>query len=1097
MTTTQKFIMVSFSLIFSSGYAFSSNTNAGMLPTTSSSQLEDNQSSSNSLKKLNQQATTGPSGAILSWDIDKDGNADALTDGLMVLRYTFGLRDESLTNNVISSGSNLSATEVGAELEATMAIADIDANGQVDALTDGLLLLRYLFGLNDDSLTDSAIGTGAVRSTTEAVKQYLDDNMPGVNTGVLAGNIIINEASSSNSTFDDEDGDSPDWFELFNNGDTAVDLTGWSVTDDSLEPTKWVFPQTVLAPGAYLRIWASNKDRLGGGAYRTLVNQGDSFKYIIPSSNLSSSWTNVGYNDSSWQQGTSGFGYADGDDSTIIPTGTRSVFVRKTFTVNDLEFMEQLWFDIDFDDGFVAYINGVEIARSNIVGDRPSFDTTTITDREATMYQSGSPLRFPINDIQAFLNAGENVLSIQVHNANATSSDMTLIPFLSAFYMGQTNDGITPPSILGFDNPSLHTNFKLSSDGEDLILFDSTGNQLDLLNVSGLSTDDSIGRSPVDASIMYFDTPTPGSANPDTGYTGAIESKVEFSHDGGEFDGQSIILSGAAEGEEIRYTLDANIPNMSSSLYTSPIIISGDTVVRAKIFRNNYIPSRTYSRTYVTSNTHDLPIVSLISEPYNFFDQQQGIYVYGPEENYENNLPFFGANFWQDWEREVHFSFYEPSGELGVAMNAGIKIFGAWSRANDQRSFSIFARGRYGKSTLHYPIFPDLDYDRFESIVLRSSGNDWMKTNVKDVIATSLMKDSGIEYQDHRSAVVYLNGQYWGFYNIREKVNEHFLDDKINVDKSEINILEANGDIVQGSNAAYNDLITFVTNNNLSDQSNYDFVASQVDIDNFITYQVANIYLDNTDWPGNNIKFWNSPETKWRWIMYDTDFAFYRPWENQSAYTNDTLSFALNDSGPGWPNPPWSTLLVRKLMENTGFKNQFINQFADEFNGRFKASNVVAHVDSVANTVSPEITRHFAHWSNWDNRSEHWKNQNMLSTFSQWENEVNIIRDFANNRIGFLTQYFRNYFGISGMFNLNLSINNPDAGSIQLNSLTINESSWQGEYFDFIPVSLTAVPNEGYEFSSWQGTINQANSNAVLTTSQNASVQAIFVPIEN
>ena len=121
----------------------------------------------------------------------------------------------------------------------------------------------------------------------------------------------------------------------------------------------------------------------------------------------------------------------------------------------------------------------------------------------------------------------------------------------------------------------------------------------------------------------------------------------------------------------------------------------------------------------------------------------------------------------------------------------------------------------------------------------------------------------------------------------------------------------------------------------------------------------------------------------------------------------------------------------------------------------------------------------------------------MLSTFSQWENEVNIIRDFANNRIGFLTQYFRNYFGISGMFNLNLSINNPDAGSIQLNSLTINESSCQGEYFDFIPVSLTAVPNEGYEFSSWQGTINQANSNAVLTTSQNASVQAIFVPIEN
>lgn len=1051
----------------------------------------------NASKTMRSQSVTGPSGHALDWDIDKDGKADALTDGLLILRYGFGIRGDALTQGAIASDAILSSAEIGSQMNDMEAIIDIDNNGQFDALTDGLIILRYLFGIRGNPLIDGAVANNASRSSAPAITQYLIDNMPGANSGGIPNTVVINEVSSSNSSFDDEDGDSPDWIELFNNGDTIVDLTGWTITDDSLEPNKWVFPQTLLAPGSYMRIWASNKDKTAGGTYRTLVNEGDNFRYLIPSSNPSNSWINQSFNDSSWLQGTSGFGYADGDDSTIIPNGTSSVYVRKTFTVADLELMDKLWLDIDFDDGFVAYINGVEIARSNILGDRPSFNTFTITDREATMYQSGSPLRFPINDIQTLLNDGENVLSIQVHNANANSSDMTLIPFLSAFYLGSTNDGQSPPTILGFEDPSLHTNFKISSDGEELTLFDLNGGQVDYMNVTAMENDNSMGRSPVDGSILYFENPTPGEQNPSIGFLGAIESEVVFSHQGGEFNEQSVILSGAAEGEEIRYTLDATIPNLLSNVYNTPIVISQDTVIRAKIFKTNYIPSRTDSRTYITSNTHDLPIVSLISEPYNFFDQQQGIYEYGPEENYENNLPFFGANFWQDWERDVHFSFYEPSGELGVAIDAGVKIFGAWSRANDQRSMSIFARGRYGFSKLKYPIFPSLDYDKFESIVLRSSGNDWMKTNVKDVIATSLMEGSGLEYQAHRTAVVYLNGQYWGFYNIREKVNEHFLDDKINVDKSEINILEANGDIVQGSNATYNDLISFVTNNNLSVQSNYDFVASQVDIDNFITYQVANIYLDNTDWPGNNVKFWNSPETKWRWIMYDTDFAFYRPWENQSAYTNDTLSFALNDSGPGWPNPPWSTLLVRKLMENTGFKNQFINQFADEFNGRFKASNVVAHVDSVANTVSPEITQHFAHWSNWDNRSDHWKNQNMLSTFSQWENEINIIRDFANNRIGFLAQYFRNYFGISGMFNLNVSINNPDAGSIQLNSLTINESSWQGEYFDFIPVSLTAVPNEGYEFSSWQGIINQTDTNAVLTTSQDASIQAIFVPIEN
>ena len=158
---------------------------------------------------------------------------------------------------------------------------------------------------------------------------------------------------------------------------------------------------------------------------------------------------------------------------------------------------------------------------------------------------------------------------------------------------------------------------------------------------------------------------------------------------------------------------------------------------------------------------------------------------YQPEGNYDPyELPFWGANFWNDWERDVHFSFYEPNGDLGVALDAGVKIFGAWSRSNDQRSLSIFARGRYGFSDIEYPIFPQLDYDKFEAIVLRSSGNDWMRTNIKDVIATSLMDGSGLETQAYRPSIVYLNGEYWGLYNIREKVNEHFLDDKINVTRN-------------------------------------------------------------------------------------------------------------------------------------------------------------------------------------------------------------------------------------------------------------------------------------------------------------------------
>ena len=1030
----------------------------------------------------------------LSWDMDSNGNIDALTDGLLLLRYTFGLRGNDLASGAVSTDSPLSPSAVETRIESMLPIADIDGSGEIDALTDGLIILRYLFDIKDESLISGVVADNATRSSLLEISQHLIDHMPGIHTGGLPNSLIINEAVSSNSSFEDEDGDSPDWFELFNNKSTAIDLSGWTVTDDEDKPTKWSFPDIQIGAGEYLRIWASDKDKANGGHYKTLINQGDSFRYLVPASNPSGNWKNLAYDDGNWQLGNSGFGYADGDDETQIDAGISSVYVRKSFTITNLELMTELWFDIDFDDGFVAYINGTEIARSNILGESPSFDAVTVTDREALMYQSGAPVRFPVNNFTTLLTNGENILSIQVHNHTANSSDLSLIPFLSAFYSGTTADGITSPAILGFQDPSLHTNFKLSSKGETLVIYDDSGDQVGFLEVAGISSDNSVGRSLNNGDTVYYAAPSPGSENPNTQFIGIIESEIAFSHDGGEFSGQSISINGAEADEQIRYTLDATVPTESSTVYSTPITISDNTVIRAKIFKANHIPSRTESRTYITNTDHSLPIVTLVSDPDNFFNVDQGLYVYGPEGNYDPYiLPFFGANFWNDWERDVHFSFYEPNGELGVALDAGVKIFGNWSRGNDQRSMSIFARGRYGFSDIEYPIFPQLDYDKFEAIVLRSSGNDWMRTNIKDVIATSLMDGSGIETQAYRSSIVYLNGEYWGLYNIREKVNEHFLDDKINVTKSEINILERNGEIVEGTNQTYNELIEFVTNNSLANSANYDVVADQVDIDNLIAYQVAQIYLDNTDWPGNNIKFWNSPETKWRWILYDTDFSFGRPWDAPPFYDNDTLSFALYAFGPGWPNPPWSTLLMRRLIENTEFKNQFINRFADESNTRFKADSVRQHVEQVAASVAPEIPQHFEYWSRWENRSVYWQNQFMLSTYDEWVAEVDKIKEFTDNRIPYLTDHFKNYFNIVDTHTLTLEMNNTEAGSVQLNSLTLSDSSWQGEYFDNIPILIEAIPNEGYVFSHWDGVTGESSAALTITMTADMTIQAVFI----
>ena len=179
---------------------------------------------------------------------------------------------------------------------------------------------------------------------------------------------------------------------------------------------------------------------------------------------------------------------------------------------------------------------------------------------------------------------------------------------------------------------------------------------------------------------------------------------------------------------------------------------------------------------------------------------------------------------------------------------------------------------------------------------------------------TSLMRDSELDFQDYNPVATYINGEYWGMYNMREKINEHMLASKHNIDADSISLLAHNAEIIEGSNEEYNQLINYIENSDLSDNSNFEYIKDQIDLTNYILYQVTNIFINNTDWPGNNIKFWKHPETKWRWIMYDTDFGF-GPYWNISNFEENTLSFALNPYGPGWPNPPWSPYYLENLSQ--------------------------------------------------------------------------------------------------------------------------------------------------------------------------------------
>ena len=248
--------------------------------------------------------------------------------------------------------------------------------------------------------------------------------------------VVINEYCSSSTSFLDEYGDNADWIELYNTSSADVNLEGWHLSDKASNLTKWTFPSVTLPAGGYLLVFASGKDLyeyfVGGTIfYNPLVNATDEFSYAIGSPDISKDWYKADYDDSKWPVGKGGFGYSSNYAATEVPYGTISVFVRKRFTINNLESISQLFLDLDYDDGFVVYINGHEVARENLgeVGKITPYDEVT-PNYVNPLLANGSPLlHYDLSANLKYLVEGENVLAIQIHNISETSSDLLLYPF--------------------------------------------------------------------------------------------------------------------------------------------------------------------------------------------------------------------------------------------------------------------------------------------------------------------------------------------------------------------------------------------------------------------------------------------------------------------------------------------------------------------------------------------------------------------------------------------------------------------------------------------------------------------------------------------
>ena len=632
-----------------------------------------------------------------------------------------------------------------------------------------------------------------------------------------------------------------------------------------------------------------------------------------------------------------------------------------------------------------------------------------------------------------------------------------------------------------YNNGEIHTNFKIKAAGEEVILVSKNGTTIiDQSPANVLPTDISKGRKPGNELDWFvFDEATPGQANTTTAYSGIVQSPT-FSHERGFYNNSiNLNIVQANQEDHIHYTLDGSKPTLNSTSYSAPIHIDKTTPVRVRVFRVGALSSSVITNTYFFEDNPNLSVVSLVTTHSNFWGST-GIY-----EHYSSGQ-----------ERPIHVEYFEKDGTPGFHLDAGVKIHAPDSRP--QQSLRIYARASYGNKAINYKIFEDKDIDNFRRLILRNGGNDGTqlkKTHIRDAFTHKIYQQINPDYAvaAYRPVHVYINGNYWGIYNLRERQDEHYIKQNFGYSKDEIDFLEYDyaepyhKKTIAGNWNDFNSLKEFVNNNNISTTSNYQTVKNWIDIDNFIDYQITEIFIGNQDWCNNNVKFWKprTEDSKWKWVLWDTEFGL-GTYSDYPVGEPDYNFFVMAMTWGGWGNGDY-TWMLRKLMDNEEFKWQFVSRTLDLLNTVFKPWYTTNQFDIVANGIGSDINKQFNRWG---------------SNHALWESDLEYTRNFMTQRPGYFRDHMAEKLEFSPVLHkITIDVSDTKMGQVQLNTILIDERipgiggtpyPWIGDYFEDIPIHAKAIAKPGYRFIRWEGVNTGTNEEISFQIFNEAYLTAIF-----
>jgi len=616
----------------------------------------------------------------------------------------------------------------------------------------------------------------------------------------------------------------------------------------------------------------------------------------------------------------------------------------------------------------------------------------------------------------------------------------------------------------------LHTSYSLDMRGDTIALFMPDGTLVDSLTFGAQLVDVSYGRATDGAGAWaYFDAPTHGAAN-GGGLAGAARAaRPTFSPPGGVYaGGQSVTLS-AEPGAVIRYTTDGSKPTANSPLYNGPISVNQPKVIRARAFAPGVLSSTAGTATYLIGVNKAIPIVSLATDPAHLFDKMIGIYVVG--KNGASGRCGPKANYNQPWERPVSMELYETNGTLAFQQDVGFEIQGDCTRAMPQKSLEIKARRRYGDNDIDYAIFPGNPTDEYERLVLRGGGNhDAYLSMFREPLAHELNWDTmDLDQQQYRPTAVFINGEYWGIHNLRDKADESLIEQNYGLDADdEFDMMRAELDKVEvdaGNTAAWNAFMADLQKD-LTNPTNYAAVVAQMDVDEFMDYFVAQTYTGNLR--GGEFRYWKAyaPGSVWRWVFADLDNSF------QPAQINaDSLKNALKQNVT-------AIQPLKRLLTSITFRDAFVQRAASHLNITYTPARVTSYVNTMHDEIAPEMPAHIARWKK-------------PKTMTVWEAEVTKMRTFAAQRAEKMRQHLNAYVGSPGLANMTVAVTGD--GGVSVAGVQPFAYPFTGPYYRTLPLTLVAKPAAGFRFVRWQET-GETTPAITLSLSGNATRTAVFEP---